>query len=136
MILVGTFLYQYYKPFAKSEIIILNHLTEYHDEVINQICLVKNPPRNSKALFTLINDFNTESKTSNGLHDRLFIKEHDYAPPFLPFAWNIDYTQETTTRNDLDNIDFLGDSDITLMYNGDTIKRMEVYVGEIYYYEK
>jgi len=136
IIIAGTFSVVYFMPFASSEIIVLEHLTEKTKNEINQICLVKNPPRSSENLSNLINDFNKENPTSNGLYNRLFIKEHDFDPPFLPFAWNIDYSAETTTRNDLDNIDFLGDSHILIAYYGDTIKRTKVYIGEIYYYQK
>ncbi len=111
-------------------------MTEMHNGKINQICLVLNPPKNSEKLKKLITDFNRDHNSDNKLFKRLFIKEHDYEIPFLPFPHNIDYKSKTTTRDDIDNIDFLGDSYISVTINGDTIKQTKVYVGDIYYYKK
>lgn len=126
----------YFKPFSNSEIIILEHMTEKHDGELNQICLVLNPPRSSDKLKELIIKFNRDNLTENELHKRLFIKEHDYELPIFPFPHNTDYKLETTTRDELDNIDFLGDSYVSVSNHGDTIRRAEVYVGEIFYYKK
>jgi len=135
-LVIGVLITVYNKPFSSSEIIILEHLTEKHDGKLNQICLVLNPPVNSGKLENLIIEFNRNNSTENGLHDRLFIKEHDYEIPIFPFSHNPNYKSETATRDDLDNIDFLGDSYISVSVNGDTIRRTKVYVGEIYYYKE
>ena len=112
-------------------------MTEFSDGSINQICLVKNPPSQSKILYSMINDFNKENPTENGLFNRLFIKEHDYIfLSALTLSENIDYNSKTTNRDDLDNIDFLGDSYCKVSVYGEPIKRTEVYVGDIYYYKK
>lgn len=136
LLIVGTLTTIYYKPFSNSEIIILEHMTENQDGKLDQICLVLNPPRSSEKLKKLIIDFNLSNKTANGLHNRLFIKEHDYELPIFPFPHNPDYKSEMTTRDELDNIDFLGDSYVSVDFDGDTIRRTKVYVGEIYYYKK
>jgi len=84
----------------------------------------------------MIIEFNTKYSTKNGLYSRLFIKEHDYELPIFPFSNNIDYNLETTSRDDLYNVDFLGSSNVLLDFRGDTIKETIVYIGEIYYYTK
>jgi len=125
----------FFKPFAKTEIFVLDQMTEYRDDIPNQICLVINPPGNSKKLHKLIEDFNNQNQAENGLFERLFIKEHDYELPILPWADNVDYRLETTSRNDLQNVDFLGESSARI-YRGDTIRNTQVYVGKIWYYNK
>jgi len=126
----------YFKPFSNSEIILLEHMTEKHNGELNQICLIINPPKSSDRLKEMIIKFNQGNLTDNNLHKRLFIKEHDYELPIFPFPHNPDYKLETTTRDDLDNIDFLGVSYVSVSNYGDTIRRTQVYVGEIYYYKK
>lgn len=136
LLIIGVLMTVYYKPFSNSEIIILEHLTEKNDGKLNQICLVLNPPRSSDKLKKLIIQFNQDNSTDNGLYKRLFIKEHDYEWPIFPFPHNPDYESEETARDDLDNIDFLGDSYVSVSFHGDTIRRTEVYVGEIHYYKQ
>lgn len=137
IIVAGFFLLYYFKPFSKTDIIVLDHMTEFSDGSINQICLVKNPPSQSKILYGMINDFNKENPTENGLFNRLFIKEHDYIfLPALTLSENIEYNSKTTNRDDLDNIDFLGNSYCKASVNGELIKRTEIYVGDSYYYKK
>mgnify|MGYP000548342778 CR=1 FL=1 len=134
--MIGVLIIVYFKPFSNSEIILLEHMTERHNGELNQICLVLNPPKSSDRLKEMIIKFNQGNLTDNNLHKILFIKEHDYELPIFPFPRNPDYKLETTTRDDLDNIDFLGDSYVSESNYGDTIRRTEVYVGEIYYYNK
>lgn len=99
--------------------------------------MVKNPPASSKKLKELIVEFNKINPTADGNFRRLFIKEHDYIfLPGLTLSENVDYSLKTTMRDDLDNIDFLGDSYSSVTMDGEPYKRTEVYVGEIYYYKK
>ena len=111
-------------------------MTEHRDGNLNQICLVQNPPASSDKLYSLINEFNRANPTESSFHKRLFIKEHDYELPIFPFPHNPEYKSTTTTRNDLDNIDFLGNSYIFLGSESDTIRKTKVYIGELYYYKK
>ncbi|MFT5157489.1 MAG: hypothetical protein ACI83I_002050 [Bacteroidia bacterium] len=136
VLIVGVFTTLYFKPFSKSEIVILDHMTENSVGKLNQVCLVQNPPRNSESLYKMIVEFNRANATNNGLYKRLFIKEHDYELPIFPFPHNIDYKSKTATRNDLDNVDFLGDTYVSLDFNGDTMRRTNVYTGKMYYYNK
>ncbi|MCT4624170.1 MAG: hypothetical protein N4A46_11150 [Schleiferiaceae bacterium] len=127
LLILGVFSFLYFKPFSNANIIILEHMTEYSDGKVNQICLVENPPNSSKKLEQLINEFNDEHPTKNGLHKRLFIKEHAYEFPFLPFSSNTDYRSTETTRDALDNIDFLGDSYVIYTNDGDTLRKVSIY---------
>ena len=127
----------YFKPFAKTEIIILEHLTEHDkDDKLDQICLVKNPPNRSQTLRELIDEFNHKNSVKEE-YKRLFVKPHDYDYGII-FPYNVDYEAKTTTRNDndLDNINFLGYTSVFEDYKGDTIKITEVHVSEISYYKK
>ena len=86
-------------------------MTISHENSINQICLVKNPPPKSTDLKELIRRFNEDNTVQNKGYYRLFIKEHDYIIPIVPFFNNnVDYTLVTTNRYDLDNVDFLAES--------------------------
>ena len=131
----GTLVTLYFKPFAKTEIIILEHLTEHNkDNMLQQICLVKNPPNRSQTLHELIDEFNKMNFVKEE-YKRLFIKTHDYDYGSI-FPHNVDYEAKTTTKNDLDNFDFLGYTSVFEDYKGDTIKITEVHVSEISYYKK
>jgi hypothetical protein len=137
VIIIGILTVLYFKPFSNAEIIILDHLTENHDGTIDQICFVKNQPSNSKRLHKLITEFNQNNQTDNGNYRRLFIKQHDYIfLPTLTLSENVDYTSNTVTRSDLDNIDFLGSSNSFLTKKGERINTLRVNVGEISYYKK
>ncbi len=134
---IGLLLLFYLKPFSSSEIIVLDHLTEYKNGGMDQICLVKYPPASSTKLKDLIEEFNKNNLTEDGKFRRLFIKEHDYI--FLPALFlneNIDYNQKTTIRDDLDNIDFLGYSYCFETKDGKQFKKTEVYVSQISYYKE
>ena len=99
--------------------------------------MVKNPPASSGKLQKLIQEFNNNNPIANKNFNRLFIKGHDNIIfPALTLSKNYDYYSRNTSREDLDNIDFLGDSYSRVNKNGDTIKETEVYVGQIYYYKK
>jgi hypothetical protein len=137
LIIIGILGVVYFKPFSSPEIIVLDHLTENHDGIIDQICMVNNPPLNSKRLPELITEFNKNNQTDNGNFRRLFIKQHDYKFfPALTLSENIDYTSKMVTRNDLDNIDFLGSSSSFLTNKGERMYTVKVNVGKIWYYKK
>ena len=134
IVILGLILY--FRPFSPTEIIILNHLTEINDDsVVNQICLVKKPPSSSSTLKNKILQFDKENPVKGKYYRRLFIKEHDnvWFPGF--FQENIDYESKKITRSDLDNIDFLADSDYWLTKNGEIYKEIELHTGEIWYYK-
>lgn len=137
IVLIGVSTLIYFNPFSKSEIIILNHLSENTNKYVDQICLVDNPPSTSKALYEMIKEFDLNHKSSDKNYKRLYIKQHDYI--FLPaftLRDNIDYTSPHITRNDLDNIDFLGSSFSYLSKDGRKLKDIKVNTGEIWYYKK
>jgi hypothetical protein len=127
----------YFKPFSRTEIIILYHMTEMEsDGTVAQICLVKNPPYYSSTLTAEIEAFNKSHPVKGKYYRRLFIKEHDkvwFSGYFL--QENVDYESKNMTRNDLDNIDFLADSYFTLTMTGGTSIETEVYTGELWYYK-
>lgn len=136
-LIAGLFLFFYFKPFSSSEIIVLDHLTEYENGSIDQICLVKHPPASSTKLKELIEEFNKNNLAEDRKFRRLFIKEHDNI--FLPglfLSENIDYYLKTIKRDDLDNIDFLGRSYSSETIDGKPHKSTVVYVGKIYYYKE
>lgn len=124
-------------PFATTEIIVLNRLTERNDGVINQICLVKNPPKSSDALVVLIDEFNLKTSGRKNNFHRLFLKEHDKIWfPALTLSENVDYTSQNTTRHDLDNIDFLATSYNGFNFAGNRIKETKCYTGKRWYYKE
>lgn len=126
----------YFKPFSRTEIIILHHLTEINDDgVVNQICLVKNPPYFSSTLKSEIEEFDKANPTKDKFFRRLFIKEHDnvWFPMFL--QENVDYESKKVTRHDLDNIDFLASSNAELTKNGEVRNRIYLRTGEFWYYK-
>jgi len=136
-LLAGLIIWCFFKEFSHTEIFVLEHMTEYKDGCLYQICMVKNPPASSGKLQKLIQEFNNNNPIANKNFNRLFIKGHDNIIfPALTLSKNYDYYSRNTSREDLDNIDFLGDSYSRVNKNGDTIKETEVYVGQIYYYKK
>lgn len=127
----------YFKPFSRTEIIILNHMTEMDDDgVVHQICLVKNPPYFSSTLANKIEEFNKSNPVKGIYYHRLFIKEHDKVWfPGLFLQENVDYESTDLTTDDLDNIDFLADSDLTLTVDGKISKRTNLRTGDLWYYK-
>lgn len=127
----------YFKPFSRTEIIILNHMTEMdEDGVVSQICLVKNPPYFSSTLENKIEEFNKSNPVKGRYYRRLFIKEHDKVWfPGLLLQENVDYESKDVTTDDLDNVDFLADSDLTLTKNGRINKRTHLRIGDLWYYK-
>lgn len=127
----------YFKPFSRTEIIILYHMTEMQsDGTVSQICLVKNPPYFSSTLISEIEAFNQSHPVNGKYYRRLFIKEHDkvwFSGYFL--QENVDYESKRMTRNDLDNIDFLADSYFTLTVRGGVLKKTRIRTGENWYYK-
>lgn len=132
--MIFTSLIVYFKPFSKTEIILLAHMSKFQNDRVNEIYLVENPPWKSETLYELIEKFNNDNPTSNGLFERLFIKEYDYEPSFLPLVGNIDYKSKTSTKDDLHMRDFLGSSDCSIHFNGDTICETKMYKGDLWYY--
>lgn len=127
----------YFKPFSRTEIIILSHMTEMEsDGTVSQICLVKNPPYYSSTLTAEIEAFNKSHPVKGKYYDRLFIKEHDkvWFPGYF-LQENVDYESKSIIRNDLDNIDFLADSYFTLTMTGGALKKTNLYTGELWYYK-
>ena len=125
----------FFNSTPKTELILLDHMTTYAENKVSQVCLVKHPPTNSQTLYKLIQEFNATNPIDTLLSYTLFIKEHDYEFPLLPFAKNIDYSLETTPTSDLDNIDFLGYSQTSKDSKGILSSTTEVYTGDIYYYK-
>ena len=106
------------------------------DSVINEICLVKNPPYFSSTLENKIEEFNRESYVKGNYFRRLFIKEHDKAWfPGLFLQENVDYESKKITRHDLDNVDFLANSNYSLTKNGKIYKSTYLITGNLWYYK-
>lgn len=126
-----------FDPFSSTEIIILDHLTEIGDDgVVNQICLVKNPPKSSTSLKIKIEQFDKKNPVKGKFYRRLFVKEHDnswFAGWFLDD--NFDYESKTASRDDINNIDFLGSSDYWPTRSGNNYKQTNIYTGEYWYYK-
>ena len=127
----------YFKPFSRTEIIILNHMTEMDgDGAVSQICLVKNPPYFSSTLENKIEEFNKSNPVKGISYHRLFIKEHDKVWfPGLFLQENVDYESTDVTKDDLDNIDFLADSYLALTVDGKIVKRTNLRTGDVWYYK-
>ncbi len=106
------------------------------DGVVSQICLVKNPPYFSSTLENKIEEFNKSNPVKGRYYRRLFIKEHDKVWfPGLLLQENVDYESKDVTTDDLDNVDFLADSDLTLTKNGRINKRTHLRIGDLWYYK-
>lgn len=106
------------------------------DGVVNQICLVKNPPSLSSTLESEIAEFDNANPLKGKYFRRLFIKEHDNAWfPGLFLQENVDYESKNTTRNELDNIDFLAESDYELTKDGEVLKKTDLWTGDLWYYK-
>ena len=135
IVLLGLTLY--FQPFSRTKIIILNHLTEINDDgVVNQICLVKNPPFFSSTIKNKIENFDQSNSVKGKYYRRLFIKEHDKVWfPGLFLQENVDYESKKITRYDLDNIDFLATSNYHLTVNGSINQSAKCYTGEGWYYK-
>lgn len=128
----------YFKPFSRTEISVLHHLTEIQDDgVTYQICLVKNPPYLSSTLKEKIHAFNATNPVKGKYFHRLFIKEHDKVW-FSAFTLqeDIDYESTEIITDDLDNADFLATSYFFLTYRGEKIRSTSVNTGEYYYYKE
>ena len=112
-------------------------MTQIDDNgVISQICLVKNPPYYSTTLEKKIEEFNKLNPVKGKYYRRLFIKEHDKVLfPALFLQENIDYQSSQITSDDLDNIDFLADSDYFKSVDGKEYKSTNCKVGELWYYK-
>lgn len=127
----------YFRPFSRTEIIVLNHLTEIDDDgLVNQICLVKNPSYYSSTLESKIEEFDKENSVKGNYYRRLFIKEHDevwFSGLFL--QENVDYESKKITRYDIDNIDFLVNSDYIVTKKGEINKSIDLRVGDLWYYK-
>lgn len=135
-IVFSLFLYFYF--FSPTEINILHHMTEVNKEdgVVDQICLVKNPPYFSSTLETEIEEFDKIHPVKGKYFRRLFVKEHDYiffASLFL--QENVDYELKNKTRADLDNIDFLANSTYQKIANGKILREIYIRTGELWYYK-
>ena len=135
IVLLGLIIY--FRSFSRTEIVILKHLTDIHDDgVVHQICLVKNPPYFSSTLEKRIEEFDKENPVKDKYYRRLFIKEHDKAwfSEFF-FEENVDYESTEITRNDLDNVDFLANSNHTLTKSGKINRNIDVNTGDLWYYK-
>jgi len=135
IVILGLILY--IKPFSRTEIIILNHLTEINDDgVVNQICLVKNPPFFSSTLKNKIENFDKANPVKDKYYRRLFIKDHDKVWfPGLFLQENVDYESKKITRHDLDNVDFLAESYYNLTKSGEINKKIDIKTGDLWYYK-
>lgn len=127
----------YFRPFSRTEIVILKHLTDINDDgVVSQICLVKNPPYFSSTLEHRIEEFDKENPVKGNHYRRLFIKKHDKVLfPGLFLQENLDYESKKITRNDLDNIDFLANSNYIVTKNGKAYKSIDLKTGDLWYYK-
>jgi hypothetical protein len=127
----------YFKPFSRTEIIILDHLTEMNDDSVeNQILLVKNPPYFSSTLEKKIEKFNEANPVKGKYFRRLFIKEHDKVWfPNLGLQENVDYELKKITRYDLDNIDFLATSNFSLTVDSSIYRNTKCKIGKLWYYK-
>ncbi len=135
VVLLGLLIVLYFKPFTRSRIEILDHMAKTYDAEIHQICLVKKPPAKSDDLYELIIEFNKSEPPETAEFRRLFIKRHAWKPIDI-WGDNVDYESETATREDLDNVDFLGRSSGWTDPEGKSVRHTEVFVGEYSYYKE
>lgn len=127
----------FFKPFSHTEIILLKHLTRINENgVVDQICLVKNPSFLSSTLERKIQEFDEKNPVKGKYFRRLFIKEHNKVWfPGLFLQENVEYESNKITRHDLDNIDFLADSDYRLTKKGEVLKTINVRTGDVWFYK-
>jgi hypothetical protein len=122
----------YINPFAKTEIVLLKHMTEWRgeDSTLSEIYLIKHLPSTSDELKRMIFEWNRNS-AYNGDYHRLFIKEHDNN-----MFYSVDYSSSKATRSDLDNIDFLATSYRIRSVNGKWYSETKMRVGDVWYYKE
>lgn len=131
-------LFWIFNPFLKTEIVCLHHLSEINPSSndYDRIFLVKNPPKNAQELKKIIQDFETKSFNKEQNFNHLYIKKHKYILfPAIVLTENIDYSDKKTTRDDLDNSDFIASSSNALNFENKRIVRLDVYVGEHFFYK-
>ncbi len=104
--------------------------------MLDQVCLVSNPPSSSSELIEKIKEFNAKHKVKGKYFERLFIKEHEN--DFINYMnqENINYESNNTKLYDIDNIDFLATSSFYVSKNGKIINETKCYIGEIWYLKK
>lgn len=132
------FLIWVYKPFSQTEFVLLNHLTKYdsNSNTYDKVYLVENPPKNSKELKYLIEEFEKRTTKKNENYSHLYVKNHDYIFfPALFLSENIDYNSKKITRYDLDNIDFLVSTYSQVNVSGKRIKDIYLRVGKNWFYK-
>lgn len=127
----------YTQPFAATEIEILDHLSEENTMGVDQICLIHHPPGSSEALQQAIQDFDHTHPIPSAAYRRTFIiQSDDYLSSWFPFAQNIQYTDTTTQRKDLYNMDILAFSTQFKDVDGRWIKKIRVLIGQDDYYHE
>ncbi|WP_143065640.1 hypothetical protein [Flavobacterium urocaniciphilum] len=105
---------------------------------INEVVLVKNPPKTAKELEKLIVLYNSERIFKYPNIKQLFIKERNYILfPALGLQENYKYEDFETKTDKLDNADFLGVRNRSFSIERSKVfDTTECFVGEYDYYKE
>jgi len=125
--------------FTETEFVILNQMTKIDtlENSIDEIILVKNPPKTSHELEKLILLYNSKREIRYKNIDQLFIKEHDYILfPALFLNENYNYENFETKSDKLDNIDFLAKRHRGVNIDDEVFDRIYCHVSKYNYYKK
>lgn len=121
----------YCKPFSKTQITVLDHLTQkINDSVVHQVCLVENPPYLSYNLKCAIDKYNRHETIDGKYYVRLFVKDHSFS-----ILSSLDYHSTEITREDIATQDLLAKSKFHHMENEPIRESIKCFTGEEYYYE-
>ena len=104
---------------------------------IDEIILVKNPPKTAIELKKMILTFNSKRQIEFENINQTFIKEHDYiflAPLFL--SENFSFEDKNITSDKLDQADFLAIREKYLNWNKREIDTMRFFIGKYDYYKE
>ncbi|SEQ06393.1 hypothetical protein SAMN05444005_105168 [Flavobacterium urocaniciphilum] len=126
--------------FSKTEFVVLKQMTRIDtlENRINEVVLVKNPPKTAKELEKLIVLYNSERIFKYPNIKQLFIKERNYILfPALGLQENYKYEDFETKTDKLDNADFLGVRNRSFSIERSKVfDTTECFVGEYDYYKE
>lgn len=139
IILVSLYLIKSYF-FSKTEFVVLKQMTRIDtlENRIDEVVLVKNPPKTAKELEKLIVLYNSERIFEYPNIKQLFIKERNYILfPAIGLQENYKYEDSETKSDKLDNADFLGERRRSFSVNRNKVfDTTECFVSQYNYYKE
>lgn len=139
LFILASFYFIKYCFFNRTQFVVLKHMTRIDtiENRIDEVILVKNPPKTAKELEKLIVLYNSKRKIDYQNIKQLFIKERDFIL-FPAFNLNENYKYEDfeTKSDKLDNADFLGERRRSFSVNRNKVfDTTECFVSQYNYYK-